>query len=100
MPTKTTVSKTDLIREMQILDRVTEALNTAVVALMYVMNIKGDELKGVKMEDYVKFAQEHVGPFMIEADRIVKEAAAQAKEDMDKEAKKLVKKAKKEKKNA
>lgn len=97
MATKTNVSKSDIIRELQILDRVTEALNTAVVALMYIQNIKGDELDNVKMEDYVKFCQEHVSKFMKGADRIVKEAAEQSRKDLEKEAKKLTK-AKKEKK--
>lgn len=98
MATKT-VSKTDMLRELQILDRVTEALNTAVVALMYINNIKGDELDNVKMEDYVKFCNEHVSKFMKGADRIVKEAAEQSRQDLQKETEKQIK-AKKEKKNA
>lgn len=84
---KKTVTVKDLQREIVALDRIAEALNTAVVALYYVTKVKGDELDGVKSDDYVKFVQEHVHPLMRRADEIVKEAS----EKMAKQAKEAVK---------
>lgn len=83
-------TKDDLLREMVMLDRVTNALNTAVVALMYINQVKGNELNKVKAKDYVKYVEEHVHPLMKRADEIVKEAAEQAKKDVE-EAKKEIK---------
>lgn len=76
-------TKNEMLQELVMLDRVTNALNTAVVALMYINKVKGTELDKVKTEDYVKYVQEHVHPLMRRADEIVKEAAAQAKKDID-----------------
>lgn len=87
-------TKNEMLQELVMLDRVTNALNTAVVALMYINKVKGTELDKVKTEDYVKYVQEHVHPLMRRADEIVKEAAAQAKKDID-EAVKEVEKEKK-----
>lgn len=65
----------DLQRAIVALDRVTEALNTAVVALYYISKVKGDELDKVTSDEYVKFVQEHVHPLMRRADEIVKDAS-------------------------
>jgi hypothetical protein len=76
-------SKSEMLQELAMLDRVTNALNTACVAMMYIMKVKGNELDKVKTEDYVKYVTEHVHPLMKRADEIVKEAAAQAKKEID-----------------
>lgn len=78
-------TKDDMLRELVMLDRVTNALNTAVVALMYINKVKGTELDKVKTEDYVKYVEEHVHPLMRRADEIVKEAAEQSKEAIENE---------------
>lgn len=78
-----TPSKSEMLQEMVMLDRVTSALNTAIVALMYISKVKGNELDKVKPEDYVKFVEEHVHPLMLRADAINKEVAEKAKKDID-----------------
>ena len=75
---KTTITKADMERELIALDRITNALNTAVVALMYINQVKGTELDDVKAEDYVKFVQEHIHPLVRRADEISKEVAEKA----------------------
>lgn len=76
-------TKDEMLQEMVMLDRVTNALNTAVVALMYINKVKGNELDKVKTKDYVKYVQEHVHPLMRRADEIVKEAGRMAKKEID-----------------
>ena len=83
---KVTMSKADIERELIALDRVTNALNTAVVALYYIVGVKGNELDKVKVEDYVKYVQEKIHPIVRKADDISKELA----EKTAKEAKKAV----------
>lgn len=78
-----TPSKSEMLQEMVMLDRVTSALNTAIVALMYISKVKGNELDKVKPEDYVKFVEEHVHPLMLRADAINKEVAEKTKKDID-----------------
>lgn len=76
MPTKkTTLSKADIEKELIALDRITNALNTAVVALYYIVGVKGDELDKVKVEDYVKYVQEKIHPIVRRADEMTKELA-------------------------
>ena len=87
-------TKDEMIQEIAILDRVTNALNTAIVAMMFIYGVKGDELNNVKAEDYVKYVTEHVHPLMREADRIVKEAGELAQKEINEE----IDKAEKEKK--
>lgn len=70
-----TLSKADIEKELIALDRITNALNTAVVALYYINGVKGNELDKVKAEDYVKFVQEHIHPLVRRADEISKEVA-------------------------
>ena len=41
-------NKEEMLQELVMLDRVTNALNTAVVALMYINKVKGNELDKVK----------------------------------------------------
>lgn len=84
-------SKSEMLQELAMLDRVTNALNTACVAMMYIMKVKGNELDKVKTEDYVKYVTEHVHPLMKRADEIVKEAAAQAKKEIDEAVDKIEK---------
>ena len=76
-------NKDEMLQELVMLDRVTNALNTAVVALMYINKVKGTELDKVKTEDYIKYVQEHVHPLMRRADAIVKEAGEMAKKEID-----------------
>lgn len=83
---KVTMSKADIERELIALDRVTNALNTAIVALYYIVGVKGNELDNVKVEDYVKYVQEKIHPIVRKADDISKELA----EKTAKEAKKAV----------
>lgn len=78
-----TPTKSEMLQELAMLDRVTNALNTACVALMYICKVKGNELDNVKTEDYVKYVTEHVHPLMKRADEIVKDAAAKAKKEID-----------------
>lgn len=87
-------SKDDMLQELVMLDRVTNALNTAVVALMYINKVKGNELDKVKTEDYVKYVEEHVHPLMSRADEIVRDAAEKAKKDIEKQVNKAEKEAK------
>lgn len=72
---KSKLSQSDIERELIALDRVTNALNTAIVALYYIVGVKGDELDKVKMEDYVKFVQDRIHPIVRRADEISKELA-------------------------
>ena len=87
-------SKDEMLQELVMLDRVTNALNTAVVALMYINKVKGNELDKVKTEDYVKYVEEHVHPLMLRADEIVRDAAEKAKKDIEKQVNKAEKEAK------
>lgn len=89
-----TPSKSEMLQEMVMLDRVTSALNTAIVALMYISKVKGTELDKVDPDEYVKFVEEHVHPLMLKADAINKAVAEKAKKDLDEE----LDKAEKEKK--
>lgn len=76
MPTKkTTLTKADIEKELIALDRITNALNTAIVALYYIVGVKGDELDKVKVEDYVKYVQEKIHPIVRRADEMTKELA-------------------------
>lgn len=75
----------DLQKEIIMLDRITNALNTAVVALAYTMKVKGNELDKVKSEDYTKYITEHVHPLVRRADEIVAEVAAKTAEQIKKE---------------
>lgn len=75
---KTTLSKADMEKELIALDRVANALNTAIVALMYINKVKGDELDKVTGEEYVKFVQEHIHPLVRRADEITREVADKA----------------------
>ena len=77
----------DMMRAITALDRVTEALNNATVALFYINKVKGDELDNVTSDEYVKFVQEHVHPLMRRTDEIVKEAT----EKLSKQAEEAVK---------
>lgn len=76
MPTKkSTLTKADIEKELIALDRITNALNTAIVALYYIVGVKGDELDKVKVEDYVKYVQEKIHPIVRRADEMSKELA-------------------------
>ena len=76
MPTKkTTLTKADIEKELIALDRITNALNTAIVALYYIVGVKGNELDKVKVEDYVKYVQEKIHPIVRRADEMTKELA-------------------------
>lgn len=75
----------DLQKEIIILEQVTNALNTAVVALAYAMKVKGDELDKVTSEDYVKYVKEHVHPLVRRADELVLEEAKKAAEKVKQE---------------
>lgn len=77
----------DILRALDALDRVTEALNNAVVALYYITNVKGDELDKVTADEYIAFVQEHVHPLMRRTDEIVREAT----EKLAKQAEEAVK---------
>lgn len=72
---KSALSKADIERELIALDRITNALNTAIVALYYIVGVKGNELDKVKAEDYVKYVQEKIHPIVRRADEITKELA-------------------------
>jgi CO dehydrogenase/acetyl-CoA synthase beta subunit len=82
--TKAKISQEDIERELIALDRVTNALNTAIVALYYIVGVKGDELDKVKVEDYVKFVQEHIHPVVRRADELAKELADKTAEEAKK----------------
>lgn len=71
----TTLSKADIEKELMALDHVVNALNTAIVALYYIVGVKGDELKDVHAEEYVKYVQEKIHPIVRRADEISKELA-------------------------
>lgn len=75
---KPTLTKADIEKELIALDRITNALNTAVVALYYINGVKGTELDDVKAEDYVKFVQDRIHPLVRRADEISKEVAEKA----------------------
>lgn len=81
-----TLSQEDITRELIALDRIVDALNTAIVALYYIVGVKGDELKDVKVEDYVKYVQNNIHPIVRRADEISKELSKKTA----KEAKKAV----------
>lgn len=83
------------------LDRLTTALNTAIVALYYIVDVKGNELDKVTPEEYVKFVQERVHPTVRRADElataVAEKAAGEAKKAVEEEdkPKKTTKKGKK-----
>ena len=52
---KSTLTKADIERELIALDRITQALNTAVVALYYLVKPDGKALDKVTPEEYVKY---------------------------------------------
>ena len=87
MSEKKKLTMKDLQAEIEILDKVTNALNTAVVALCYAVKVKGNELDKVSSDDYVKFVAEHVHPLVKRADDIVCEVAKKAVEELNKEEK-------------
>lgn len=91
---KTTLTKADIERELVALDRVTQALNTAVVALYYLTKPDIKDIKDVSPEDYVKYIQENIHPIVLKADEISRKVAEKAA----KSAKEAVKKATKEEK--
>ena len=72
---KTTLSKADIERELIALDRITQALNTAVVALYYIVKPDVKALDDIHAEEYVKFIQENVHPIVRRADEITRELA-------------------------
>lgn len=89
MPSKkSTLTKADIERELIALDRITQALNTAVVALYYLVKPDGKELEKVTPEEYVKYIQEHVHPIVLKADeisrKVAEKAAKSAKEAVEK----------------
>ena len=75
MAKKTTLTKADIERELVALDRMAQALNTAVVALYYAVKPDVHLLDEVHAEEYVKFIQENVHPIVRRADEITKEFA-------------------------
>ena len=75
---KNTLTKADIERELIALDRITQALNTAVVALYYVTKPDKKALDKVKPEEYVKYIQENIHPLVRRADEISKEVAQKA----------------------
>lgn len=75
---KTTLTKADIERELIALDRITQALNTAVVALYYITKPDKKALDKVKPEEYVKYIQENIHPLVRRADEISKEVAQKA----------------------
>lgn len=83
---KNTLSKEDITKELIALDRIVNALNTAIVALYYIAGVEGNELDDVSPEEYVKFVQEKIHPIVRKADKISKEVSEKAA----KEAKKAV----------
>lgn len=83
-PASNKLSQEDITRELVALDRVTNALNTAIVALYYIVGVKGNELDDVKVEDYVKFVQDKIHPIVRRADEIAKELADKTAEEAKK----------------
>jgi len=77
---KSSLTKADMERELIALDRMTQALNTAIVALYYAVKPDKELLKGVTAEEYVKFVQDNVHPIVRDADNIAKELAQKASE--------------------
>lgn len=75
---KSTLTKADIERELIALDRITQALNTAVVALYYLVKPDGKALDKVTPEEYVKYIQENIHPIVRKADEISKEVAEKA----------------------
>ena len=75
---KTSLSKADIERELIALDRITQALNTAVVALYYLTKPDVKGLDKVTPEEYVKYVQENVHAIVRKADEISKEVAEKA----------------------
>lgn len=78
MAEKKKLTVKDLQQEIAVLDNITNALNTAIVALYKIINVKGDELDNVTAEDYVKYVQEHVHPIVRRADELSREVAEKA----------------------
>lgn len=78
MAEKKKLTVKDLQQEIAILDNITNALNTAIVALYKIVDVKGDELDKVTAEDYVKYVQEHVHPIVRRADELSREVAEKA----------------------
>lgn len=76
-------TKDDMLRELVMLDQVTNALNTAMVAMFYIAKVKGNELDKVDTDEYVKYCEEHVHPLMKRADEIVRDAALKAKKAVE-----------------
>lgn len=66
------------------LDRITSALNTAVVALCYATKVKGTELDKVTAEEYIDFTQKHVHPLVRRAEELVAEASKKVAEEAKK----------------
>lgn len=81
---KSKITVEDLAVQISVLDQVTSALNTAVVALAYAMKVKGNELDKVTSEKYVEFVSEHVHPLVRRADELVLETAKKAVEEVKK----------------
>ena len=66
------------------LDRLTAALNTAIVALYKIVDVKGDELDGLTADEYLKFVQSKVHPLVRKADALATEVAEKAAEEAKK----------------
>ena len=75
---KSTLTKADIERELIALDRITQALNTAVVALYYLVKPDVKDLEKVTPEEYVKYIQENVHPIVLKADEISRAVAEKA----------------------
>ena len=84
MSNKKKLTISDLQKEIIMLEKVTNALNTAVVALAYATKIKGNELDKVTSEEYVDYVTKHVHPLVIRGDELVAETAKKAAEELKK----------------
>lgn len=97
---ETATSLEKLAKQVTILTDLVNVLNNAVVAIAYGAGIRGDELKDLSADDYVKYVHEHVHPLTRRATEIVTDIAIKTKKEIEekanKEAKKEAKKAKKE----
>lgn len=80
MSTKKKLTNAEITKELVYLERLTNALNTAVVAMSYVLKVKGNELDDVDIDDYLKFVSDNLHPLVRKADEI---AAAVAKRELE-----------------
>lgn len=93
---KTATSLEKLAKQVTILTDLVNVLNNAVVAVAYGAGIRGDELKDLTADEYVKYVHEHVHPLTRRATEIVTDIAIKTKKEIEDKAKKEAKKAKKE----